>query len=186
NARSSSCRIIRPNAASAASAWRLYAASSPNTAERLTSVTTFPREQCSLSSCHAEFFSPQHRGTEARSILFQRKKTISLWLCVSVLGHEKIVNKASVLIVDDEPGVRSALSGVLRDEGYEVEAVDSGEACIDRVVRGLVDVIVLDVWLPGLDGVATLGRLRQMKIDSQVVVISGHGNIESAVKAIKM
>src|SRR5881275_2111864 len=96
------------------------------------------------------------------------------------------VNKASVLIVDDEPGVRSALSGVLRDEGYDVEAVDSGEACIDRVVRGLVDVIVLDVWLPGLDGLATLGRLRQMKVDSEVVVISGHGNIESAVKAIKM
>src|SRR5207244_5842399 len=87
---------------------------------------------------------------------------------------------------DDEPGVRSALSGVLRDEGYDVEAVESGEACIDRVVRGLVDVIVLDVWLPGFDGLATLGRLRQMKIDSQVVVISGHGNIESAVKAIKM
>ena len=50
----------------------------------------------------------------------------------------------------------------------------------------MVDVIVLDVWLPGLDGLATLARLRQMKIDSQVVVISGHGNIESAVKAIKM
>ena len=93
---------------------------------------------------------------------------------------------ASVLIVDDEPGVRSALSGVLRDEGYNVEAVESGEACLDRVVRDVVDVIVLDVWLPGLDGLATLGRLRQMKIDSQVVVISGHGNIESAVKAIKM
>jgi two-component system nitrogen regulation response regulator NtrX len=94
--------------------------------------------------------------------------------------------KASVLIVDDEPGVRSALSGVLRDEGYDVEAVDSGEACLDRVLRAGFDVIVLDVWLPGLDGLATLGRLRQMRIDSQVVVISGHGNIESAVKAIKM
>jgi two-component system nitrogen regulation response regulator NtrX len=96
------------------------------------------------------------------------------------------MSKATVLIVDDEPGVRSALSGVLRDEGYEVEAVDSGEACLDRVLRGPLDVIVLDVWLPGLDGLATLGRLRQMKIDSQVVIISGHGNIESAVKAIKM
>src|SRR6266699_2075379 len=93
---------------------------------------------------------------------------------------------ASVLVVDDEPGVRCALSGVLRDEGYNVEAVDSGEACLDRVLRGMVDVIVLDVWLPGLDGLATLARLRQMKIDAQVVVISGHGNIESAVKAIKM
>ena len=97
-----------------------------------------------------------------------------------------LVSKASVLIVDDEPGVRSALSGVLSDEGYTVDAVDSGEACLDRVLRGAVDVIVLDVWLPGIDGLATLGRLRQMKIDSQVVVISGHGNIESAVKAIKM
>ena len=67
-----------------------------------------------------------------------------------------------------------------------MEAVESGEACLDRVLRGVVDVIVLDVWLPGLDGLATLARLRQMKIDSQVVVISGHGNIESAVKAIKM
>jgi len=94
--------------------------------------------------------------------------------------------KASILIVDDEPGVRSALSGVLRDEGYRVDAVESGEACLDRVVREIVDVIVLDVWLPGLDGLATLGRLRQMKIDAQVVMISGHGNIESAVKAIKM
>ena len=96
------------------------------------------------------------------------------------------VNKASILIVDDEPGVRSALSGVLRDEGYDVDAVESGEQCLDRVVREVFDVIVLDVWLPGLDGLATLGRLRQMKVDSQVVMISGHGNIESAVKAIKM
>src|SRR5579872_6853514 len=94
--------------------------------------------------------------------------------------------KPTILIVDDEPGVRSALTGVLEDEGYAVEAVSSGEACIDRVLRGPVDVIVLDVWLPGLDGLATLGRLRQMNTDSQVVMISGHGNIESAVKAIKM
>jgi two-component system nitrogen regulation response regulator NtrX len=96
------------------------------------------------------------------------------------------VSKASILIVDDEPGVRSALSGVLRDEGYEVEAVDSGEGCLDRVVRRVVDVVVLDVWLPGMDGLATLARLRQMKNDAQVVMISGHGNIESAVRAIKM
>jgi two-component system, NtrC family, nitrogen regulation response regulator NtrX len=94
--------------------------------------------------------------------------------------------KASILIVDDEPGVRSALSGVLRDEGYTVDAVESGEQCLDRVQREVVDVIVLDVWLPGLDGLATLARLRQMKVDSEVVMISGHGNIESAVKAIKM
>jgi two-component system, NtrC family, nitrogen regulation response regulator NtrX len=94
--------------------------------------------------------------------------------------------KASVLIVDDEAGVRSALSGVLSDEGYSVEAVDSGEACLDRVARAPYDVIVLDIWLPGMDGLATLTRLRDRRVDSPVVMISGHGNIESAVRAIKM
>ncbi len=94
--------------------------------------------------------------------------------------------RPTILIVDDEPGVRSSLSGVLHDEGYGVEAVSSGEACLDRVTRGSVDVIVLDVWLPGMDGLATLARLRERQVDAQVVLISGHGNIESAVRAIKM
>ncbi len=94
--------------------------------------------------------------------------------------------KPTILIVDDEPGVRSSLSGVLRDEGYTVEAVPSGEACLDRMIRGPVDLIVLDVWLPGMDGLATLAKLRERQVDSQVVLISGHGNIESAVRAIKL
>jgi two-component system nitrogen regulation response regulator NtrX len=94
--------------------------------------------------------------------------------------------KPSVLIVDDEAGVRSALSGVLRDEGYAVDAVESGEACVDRVGRAPYDVIVLDIWLPGMDGLATLARLRERRVDAPVVMISGHGNIESAVKAIKL
>jgi two-component system nitrogen regulation response regulator NtrX len=94
--------------------------------------------------------------------------------------------KPSVLVVDDEAGVRSALSGVLRDEGYAVDSVDSGEACLDRVVRSPYDVIVLDIWLPGMDGLATLARLRERRVDAPVVMISGHGNIESAVRAIKL
>src|SRR5919205_3076751 len=94
--------------------------------------------------------------------------------------------KPTILIVDDEPGVRNSLSGVLHDEGYAVEAVPSGEACLDRAARGGVDLIVLDVWLPGMDGLATLGRLRERQVDAQVVLISGHGNIESAVRAIKL
>src|SRR5499426_1287361 len=92
----------------------------------------------------------------------------------------------SILIVDDEPGVRSALSGVLRDEGYDVDAVDSGEACLDRLATQGYDVVVLDIWLPGMDGLATLARMRERQNDSQVVIISGHGNVESAVRAIKM
>ena len=94
--------------------------------------------------------------------------------------------KPTILIVDDEPGVRSALGGVLRDEGYAVEAVGSGEECLERVTRGAVDLIMLDVWLPGMDGLATFARLRERQVDAQVVIISGHGNIESAVRAIKM
>src|SRR5436189_4606235 len=94
--------------------------------------------------------------------------------------------KPTILIVDDEPGVRSALGGVLRDEGYAVEAVGSGEECLERVTRGGPDLIMLDVWLPGMDGLATFARLRERQIDAQVVIISGHGNIESAVRAIKM
>jgi two-component system nitrogen regulation response regulator NtrX len=94
--------------------------------------------------------------------------------------------KPTILIVDDEPGVRTALSGVLRDEGYTVDAVSSGEECLERVTRAAFDLIVLDVWLPGMDGLATLARLRERQVDAQVVLISGHGNIESAVRAIKM
>jgi two-component system, NtrC family, nitrogen regulation response regulator NtrX len=94
--------------------------------------------------------------------------------------------KPTILVVDDEPGVRAALTGVLRDEGYAVDAVASGEDCLDRVTREAVDLIVLDVWLPGMDGLATLARLRERQVDAQVVLISGHGNIESAVRAIKM
>ena len=94
--------------------------------------------------------------------------------------------RPTILIVDDEPGVRTALSGVLRDEGYTVDAVSSGEDCLERVTRVAYDLIVLDVWLPGMDGLATLARLRERQIDAQIVLISGHGNIESAVRAIKM
>ena len=94
--------------------------------------------------------------------------------------------KPTVLIVDDEAGVRSALSGVLRDEGYQVDAVESGEACLERAARMAYDVIVLDIWLPGIDGLVTLERLRQRHVDVPIVMISGHGNIESAVRAIKV
>ncbi len=94
--------------------------------------------------------------------------------------------KPLILIVDDEPGVRSALSGVLRDEGYQVDAVDSGEACLDRLARAAYDVVLLDVWLPGADGLATLERMRERQVDAPVIMISGHGSIESAVRAIKL
>ncbi|MEO7157169.1 MAG: sigma-54 dependent transcriptional regulator [Vicinamibacterales bacterium] len=93
---------------------------------------------------------------------------------------------ASILVVDDEPGVRSSIGGVLRDEGFDVDAAETGEECLEKANGTAYDVIVLDIWMPGLDGLTTLQRLRERQIDSQVVIISGHGNIESAVRAIKM
>ena len=73
-----------------------------------------------------------------------------------------------------------------RDEGFDVDTADTGEECLEKANGAAYDVIVLDIWLPGLDGLTTLQRLRERQIDSQVVIISGHGNIESAVRAIKM
>ena len=56
---------------------------------------------------------------------------------------------SSILIIDDEAGVRASLGGVLRDEGYRVDAVESGEIGLDQVTRQAYDVILLDIWLPG-------------------------------------
>jgi two-component system nitrogen regulation response regulator NtrX len=92
----------------------------------------------------------------------------------------------SILVVDDEPGVRSSVAGVLRDEGFDVDAVATGEECLERVAQRAYDVVVLDIWLPGIDGLTTLQRMGERQVDAQVVIISGHGNIESAVRAIKM
>ena len=94
--------------------------------------------------------------------------------------------KPTILIVDDEPGVRTALAACCATRATPSRPSPSGEACLERVTRGRVDLIVLDVWLPGMDGLATLARLRERQVDAQVVLISGHGNIESAVRAIKM
>ncbi len=93
---------------------------------------------------------------------------------------------AAILIVDDEAGVRASLGGVLRDEGYTVDAVDSGEACLEQVTRTAYDLLLLDIWLPGLDGLDTLARLRERHVDAQVIMISGHGSIENAVRATKL
>jgi two-component system nitrogen regulation response regulator NtrX len=91
-----------------------------------------------------------------------------------------------VLIVDDEAGVRSSLRGVLLDEGYEVDLAESGEQALDVCERRPCDGVLLDVWLPGKDGLETLHELRRRGSDAAVIMISGHGNIETAVKATKL
>ena len=93
---------------------------------------------------------------------------------------------SSVLIVDDEAGVRASLAGVLRDEGYDVDVAETGERALDRAAQRRYDVILLDIWLPGLDGLATLERLRDLRAEAEVIMISGHASVEAAVRATKL
>jgi two-component system, NtrC family, nitrogen regulation response regulator NtrX len=92
----------------------------------------------------------------------------------------------SVLVVDDEEGIRRALAGVLEDEGLAVEVVESGEECLAAFERRAFSCVLLDVWLPGIDGIETLERLKAAYPDTAVIMISGHGNIETAVRATRL
>src|SRR5580765_1314132 len=93
----------------------------------------------------------------------------------------------SVLVVDDEKGIRDTLRGVLCDEGFEVYAVESGEACLELVKTKNFGCILLDIWLgDGIDGLDTLQKLKEEGNDAAVVMISGHGNIETAVRSTKL
>ncbi len=94
----------------------------------------------------------------------------------------------SVLVVDDEPGIRSSLVGVLGDEGFDAVAMESGEACIEELARQSYRVVLLDIWLPGMDGMDVLARIQEMPFPDRpmVVMISGHGTIETAVRATKL
>jgi two-component system nitrogen regulation response regulator NtrX len=93
-----------------------------------------------------------------------------------------------ILVVDDEQDIRHSLSGVLEDEGYAVDAAESGEACLSALPGGEFELVLLDIWLPGIDGMEVLARIQEMPIGErpEVVVISGHGSIESAVRATKL
>ncbi len=101
---------------------------------------------------------------------------------------------ARILIVDDEAGIRLSLRGILEDEGHLVSEAPDGESGLEAVEREQPDLVFLDIWLPGLDGLAVLETLRARAPSSpagfldngpQVIMISGHGNIETAVQAIK-
>ncbi len=91
-----------------------------------------------------------------------------------------------ILIVDDEPGIRQSLKGVFEDEGFTTEAVASGEECLKKIESNSYDLVLLDVWLPGADGLETLRRLREKSPDTRVVMISGHATIATAVSATKL
>ena len=93
---------------------------------------------------------------------------------------------SSILIVDDESGIRDSLRGVLDDEGFRTDEAESGETCLRLLEKSAFDVVLLDVWLPGMDGLDTLQRIRELENPPEVIMISGHGTIETAVRATKL
>jgi two-component system nitrogen regulation response regulator NtrX len=91
-----------------------------------------------------------------------------------------------ILIVDDERAIQSTLRGVLEDEGYRVSAVGSAAEALAGLDDETPDLIFLDIWMPGMDGLEALAAIKQRQPESAVVMISGHGTIETAVKATKL
>ena len=94
--------------------------------------------------------------------------------------------RRSILIVDDEESIRHTLGGILADEGYEVLMAASGEDALKIVEEELPNLVLLDIWLPGIDGIETLKAIRAENPQIGVLMMSGHGTIETAVKATKL
>ena len=96
------------------------------------------------------------------------------------MSHEEI------LIVDDEKNIRSSLEGILKDEGYRVRGIATGEELLKQVAQAVPDLVILDVWLPGMDGLQTLEDVKRLHPELPVIMISGHSTVEAAVKATKL
>src|ERR1700759_4220493 len=97
-----------------------------------------------------------------------------------------MTTRPQLLVVDDEAGIRESLASILKDEGYDVDTAGSAEEALERAPHGDIEVILLDVWLPGIDGLEALSRLQAQPRPPAVIMISGHGTIETAVRATKL
>jgi len=92
----------------------------------------------------------------------------------------------TILVVDDEASILQSLEGILSDEGFESITVKSGTEALEKIEEVMPDLVLLDIWMPGMDGIETLSRIRGVYPNVQVIMMSGHGSIETAVKATKM
>lgn len=92
----------------------------------------------------------------------------------------------SILIVDDEQAIRQSLSGILSDEGFEVSTASNGYEALQIIDAEAPDLVLLDIWMQGIDGIETLKEIKKNNPHIPVILISGHGNVETAVKGTKL
>ena len=92
----------------------------------------------------------------------------------------------TILIVDDEESIIQSLDGILTDEGFDVISASSGVAALETIDEVMPDLVLLDIWMPDMDGIETLIKIKETHPHLQVVMMSGHGTIETAVKATKL
>ena len=96
------------------------------------------------------------------------------------------MNKGHILIVDDEKNILDSLEGILTDEGYRVTIAENGSRAMEVIRSESPDLVLLDVWMPDMDGIKALKAIKEYRSDLGVIVMSGHGTVETAVKAIKL
>jgi two-component system nitrogen regulation response regulator NtrX len=92
----------------------------------------------------------------------------------------------TILIVDDEDSIRQSLEGILQDEGFNTTFAATGEECLTVIPAEDPDLVLLDIWMPGIDGLETLKRIKKARPQQLVIMMSGHGTIETAVKATQL
>jgi two-component system nitrogen regulation response regulator NtrX len=92
----------------------------------------------------------------------------------------------TILVVDDEKDIRISMTGILEDEGYLIVTASTGSEALEKAREDLPDLVFLDIWMPGMDGLETLEKLKIMMPNTTVIMISGHGTIETAVRATKL
>jgi len=94
--------------------------------------------------------------------------------------------KYTVLIIDDEENIRLSLKGSLEDEGFQVISAPSGEEGLKVIEKQEVDIVLLDIWMPGIDGVETLKEIKKSNPELPVIIMTGHGSIDAAIKTTRL
>jgi two-component system nitrogen regulation response regulator NtrX len=115
---------------------------------------------------------------------FSVNKSSNLKFNLALTAHKTMSQK--ILVIDDEKSILDILAGILSDEGFNPICVNSAEKGLEQLKTETVDLVLLDIWLPGMDGIEALKKIKEDYPELQVIMISGHGTIETAVQAAKI